>query len=443
MTEEQDQTTKTAVDEETGPVPVHPTEAIPTAAESEPEPAEPASLHDVAATTGSYARGVVGRVSAFLQTHALATAAVVTLCVVAVLGLGALTRSLSSLPDDAAVRHDVQAMLAAPSYSGGAYGDDEPLSLTDVRVDRRTRNSSENGAYQVDVTASYSNGSVEALQEATLLYDHADGSWTCGSATPVGSALYSTTSGTDPEKLVANAAGILQRADSSQPDESGSVALSRLYDGAEVSVTEQSFDAEAQTEAVTLHFSKASTFTSYECDVQASFAFRQGNGLWELTSATASEGARAATLDPLVGTWVGTFQGQVAAEGRCFGAKEAGARVTISSASAERIAGTLSVVAHFHGEPTSDQQTMEGDVQLTDVAFSGTAVEGEAGFSFLCTLPDDAGGGGELNLVFGPSEDPDGARATVTTYHTYTTSFLFIPYERDAVFSDTFVLTRE
>ena len=443
MTEEQDQTSKTSTSEETGPVPVHPTEAIPSATEPEPAPSEPASLHDVAATTGSYARGLMGRLSAFLSAHGLATAIVAALCVVAVLGMGALARTFSSLPDDASVRRDVQSSLAVPAYSGGAYGHDEPLSLVDVRIDRRTRGASGSGTYQVDVTASYSNGMVDVSQEATLTYGRTDGAWTCSEATPKGSALYATTSGTDAEKLVANAAGILQRADSSQPDAAGSVSLSRLYEGADVSVVEQSFDADAQTEAVTLHFSKASTFTSYECDVKASFAFRPGNGLWELTSAAASGNAREATLSPLVGSWAGSFQGQVAAEGRCFGAKEAGLRVSITSADSGHISGTLSVVAHFHGEPASDQQGMEGDTQLTDVPFTGAPVSGEAGLSFLCTIPDDAGGGGEMNLVFGPADDPDGAHATITTYHTYTTSFLFIPYEREAIFSDTFALTRE
>ena len=443
MTEEQDQTTKTTAGDQTEPVPVHPTETIPSAEEAQPAQAEPASLHDVATTTGSYARGLLGRLSAFLAAHGLATAVVAALCVAAVLGMGTLARRFSSLPDDVTVRSDVQSSLAAPAYSGGAYGYDDPLSLVDVQVDKRARSSSESGAYQVDVTASYSNGKVDVLQEATLVYEPSDGAWTCSTATPVGSAVYSTTSGTDEGKIVSNAASILQRADSSQADAAGSVSLSRLYDGADVRVVEQAFDAETQTAAATLHFSKTSTFTSYECDVQASFAFRPGNGLWELTSAAASESAREATLAPLVGTWSGPFQGQVAAEGRCFGAKEAGVRISISSADSGRISGTVTVIAHFHGDPSSDQQAMDGDTELTDVPFTGTSVQGEAGLSFMCTLPDDAAGGAEMNLVFGPADDPDGAHATVTTYHTYTDSFLFIPYERQAIFSNTFVLTRE
>ena len=443
MTEEQDQTTKTTAGDQTEPVPVHPTETIPSAEEPQATQSEPASLHDVATTTGSYARGVVGRLSEFLAAHGLATAVIAALCVVAVLAMGALARNFSSLPDDATVRRDVQSSLAMPAYSGGAYGHDDPLSLVDVQIGRRSRGQTGEGTYQVEVTTSYSNGMVNVLQEATLAYEQTAGAWTCSAATPVGSAVYSTTSGTDAGKLVSSAAGILQRADSSQPDATGSVSLSRLYEGAEVRVVEQTFDAESQTETATLHFSKSSTFTSYECDVQASFAFRPGNGLWELTSATVSDGARDATLAPLVGTWVGSFQGQVAAEGRCFGAKDGGVRINISSAGSGRISGTVSVIAHFHGDPESDQQAMDGDTQLTDVPFSGTSVSGEAGLSFMCTLPEDASGGAEMNLVFGPTDDPDGAHATITTYHTYTTTFLFIPYERQAIFSDTFVLTRE
>ncbi len=90
-----------------------------------------------------------------------------------------------------------------------------------------------------------------------------------------------------------------------------------------------------------------------------------------------------------------------------------------------------------------DTDETEGDTYLSDVAFTGTGDQNASGISFNCQTPEDAKGSLLLRLEFGSPNDPSAATATVTTTYDYTSSFLFIPYDRRAVFSDSFSLQME
>jgi hypothetical protein len=245
------------------------------------------------------------------------------------------------------------------------------------------------------------------------------------------------------DKVLSSMSGILQRAETSFSEEQNGTALPSLYADAQATITSDSFDAETQTEVMSLHLARSATFTAYECDVQATFAFRPSNGLWELTAATASDNAKDITLSPLMGTWTGTFREQTSSKGKCFGAKASDLRIVVTSVSNDKITGTVSGIVHYHGEVPEDTDASEGDTELSGVPFSGTMLREGSGISFTCTTPQDASGVVELSLLFGTQADPSAARAVLTTTHAYEASWFIFAYDTEATFSDTFVLTRE
>ena len=422
--------------------PVTPTQQIPSSADLPEIDVEPVTFHDVAGVAGSYARGWVRRASDFLAMHTLLAGVIAALLVAVVLGVVLLARSVADLPDRSLVTKDARARVAAPSYDGGDFGYVDALVLTSTEIDELHKDVSSPNACEAQVTMRYINGYVSAVQDATLRYEHTSDGWRCVEALVTGSPSFTAERGVDRRRIANSLNVVLLRAESSLPDSEGTLSLATIYQGADVTVTNERFDEDTQTDTVTLRVTKASTFTAYECTIDASFAFRPGNGLWELTSATASPGAKQVTLTPLVGTWTGTFESQETAEGKCFGAKEGGLRVTIDSVQGGRVTGTLSGLAHYHPSLSADADSAEGDTRLSDVHFTGTFVEDTSSIVFLCKTPEDASGSVQLTLVFGLLDDPTAATATLTTTHQYWTTFLLIPFEHEVTYSDTFALTR-
>ena len=443
MDDEQTPTTEIHEADEPTQSALAPTENMPSADEAPAVDTDPASLHDVAAAAGSYARSRFGQLRTFVVTHRFALAAVMALGVAAILGIALLVGRLADMPDQASFMKDAQTMLSAPDYSGGAYGSDEPLVLRNLEVTNRRKQAAQPNECLVSGVATFSNGAVEALQEAQLTYERKDGTWTCTGAEAVGGASYRAVTGLETDKVLSSMSGILQRAETSFSEEQNGTALPSLYADAQATITSDSFDAETQTEVMSLHLARSATFTAYECDVQATFAFRPSNGLWELTAATASDNAKDITLSPLMGTWTGTFREQTSSKGKCFGAKASDLRIVVTSVSNDKITGTLSGIVHYHGEVPEDTDASEGDTELSGVPFSGTMSREGSGISFTCTTPQDASGAVELSLLFGTQDDPSAARAVLTTTHAYEASWFIFAYDTEATFSDTFVLTRE
>ena len=103
------------------------------------------------------------------------------------------------------------------------------------------------------------------------------------------------------------------------------------------------------------------------------------------------------------------------------------------------------MLAHFHAQPSRDSKSADGDEALHGVALTaGYAGDtAEKGLSFTGTLPDQAGGKVDVELDFGPGGDATAAVAKVTTSHTRTSSFLFIPYSETAMYTDTYLLRRK
>ena len=430
--------------EEPTQVQVLPTQQIP-AAEAPIEQAQPedASLQDVASTMGSYARGRVARALATFEARTTRVLPAMFLGISAALFLVFFSLRMADMPQDSLFFHDAEDHLATPTYSGGAYGLDAPLVQDSLEVTDRHKELSSPSECLVNVVVTYHNDAVEALREAELTYVRRGGEWVCIAAEPAGAASYKATAGPVERKVLSSVTGILQKAESSLPEGAGSSTLPALYAGADASVTSMAFDEEGQTATAALHLARSSTFTSYECDVQATLAFRASNGQWELTDASASADAKEISLAPLVGTWQGSFLGQESTMAKCFGASNQGLRVTVESVKGERIFGTLDGLAHYHADSSDNADATEGDTLLEGVRFQGLLQDDAEGIRFVCSTPESAEGSVVLYLAFGAADDPTAASATLTTTHTYTATFLLIPYQRDATFSDTFVLTRE
>lgn len=419
---------------------VTPTEQMPSPADSPAVQTEPATLQDVAQAAESYARSRIEQAAGLIRGRGAVLLAVAVVAIAAIAALTLAMRSLADLPEVSLVERDAREHFGSPAYDGGSFGAPASLVLADVDVDTRTK---EGGQCLATALLRYTNGAVSALQQVQLAYGKEGPDWVCGEAIALGGPSYAAETGVDHERVVASIDEVLGRAEASLPDDGSTTSLATLYHGAEVEVVEDAFDPDAQTDTVTLALSQTQPFTARQCTITASFAFRPGNGLWELTKATASTDARDLSFSPLVGTWTGTLQGQeTTGDGKCLGAKEVGVIVTISSAQASRIAGTVSGLAHSHGDLAADAEGDQGDAPFGEVAFTGELSEGAGGITFACSVPEASADPVELTLSFGTQDDPSAAVATLTTRHSYLDFILFIPYEREATFSDTFLLTR-
>jgi hypothetical protein len=372
----------------------------------------------------------------------------------------------ASAPADDAIVTDALQKAPVPQREASGYEADGVLIATKATIgDKRvSRDSAEAVAHMT-----FSNGSVEARQDATLTYERTNGStWECGGVTPSGAASFAATSGVDQDKVLEQIDALLTRAERSSrapgagsasgtgtgsgpgPSSDDQATLSTVYQDASVRVTGEAFDREGQTDTLSIHLSRANGFTSYECDLTAGFKFVAASGQWELANAAASDGAKRAGLSPIKGTWTGTFQSQKSSGAKCFGAKESPLSLDITKVADDgnRIEGTLSCRVHYHAEPADDSPETEGDAQLSRVPFVGSRTSDKGGstggtLEFSLTLPEDSSGVTSALLRFGSPDDPERVTCEVTTRHSYEATLLVIPYRRDASYTDTYLLARE
>lgn len=431
------------------------------AADTQDQPLPPPSLLDVGATFVDWLRGRLHALGSFAGTHKLAIA-LVALCVAgAAAGLAYWTIDSSRMPSDEQVSVDASSRLAAPNYTAGEFAVDDPLVLTGVEIGQKSASNTRRDACTVDVVANFANAGMETRADARLTYVREGDGWTCTAAS-IESASHRATAGVDRQKVADQAAKLLAAADHDDSPES----LSSLYHNASVEVTGGEFDEEEQVDIVELHCASTGSFVRYECDLIAHFRFAAASGAWELAGVTVSDGARDLSLQPLVGTWQGSFERQDSTGAKCLAAREQGLVVTVTEASLVDggdavIRGTVSGVAHLHAEPARDADTLDGDVILQDTAFTGRLSEGEvdldaidllagnnpkrdeAGLVFTCTTPDVADGQVTLTLTFGQASAPDAATATLTSVYAYEDMFLMlIPYPREARYVDHFALAK-
>lgn len=425
---------------------------------------EPVRLRDVGGTLGSYLRGRWQAARELAGRHRAATAAIALLCVAMACLLALAFARANNVPGRDYVTDDALARVQAPAYSPGLYGPDDVLVARGVEVRSQARRPTAidssaarfgASAYaEADVLVTYEGRSVRAEKNARLGYARVDRAWE-----PIGEEVdaqvaWTALAGVDRARVVANVGDLLDLAERDLRPDPGATTLSlrEVYAGAQVEVTEESFDEQAQTDRLVLRLAKASPYEAYVCDLEVSFSFRPASGQWEVAGATASSGSKTRVFDPLLGTWAGTFQSQDSAGRKCLAAQGQGLSVTIESGTTDdagsRIEGRVSGVAHFHEPPQRDQPGCDGDLAFEDVPFTATLVGGhddETGsdLTFVSTLPDQVGGTVTLKLGFGSAEDPDRVTALVRTTYPHTGSVLFIPVERTVTCTDRFTLERQ
>lgn len=406
---------------------------------------EPARLGDVARTTGSFLRGRLAALVALVRAHrAAATVIVVAVVALAVAGAASLAAG-PDLPSAETVSEDALRLVRAPAYEGGDFGWDDVLVAREAEV-RSVSASGDPDRASAEVHVTFSGKVMTAEKVATIDYVRSDGSWAPEGAARDERVSWDTGTGVDADKVVANVGAVLERADAElgyDPDDGPSLA--RLYAGAQVSVDAQAYDPEGPTSSVELTCSTGDAFQAYTCHLSVAFGFRSASGSWEIEDVSVAEGALSRSLEPLAGTWEGTFQSQQTEGAKCLAGRGAGLAVTIDAASAEggsTLTGTVSGLAHYHAHPADDAASCEGDTPFEDEPFSATVTDDDGSLVLEATLPEDVGGTVSIELRFGTKDDPTAVTAVVTTTYPHTGSFLFIPYDETLTYADSFALRR-
>lgn len=436
-------------------------------------PADPAGsprprtrFRDVTGALGSYLRGRVALIAAFGRGHRIAAALLLLLTAGLVTCLAVALGNASDVPGTDLIEADAKTRLAAPDYQPGDFGADDILVARSASVGKVSRSATAidssnaqfgaSGYATAEVTVEYSGGSVKARQTATLGYARVDGQWVAIGEPQNAKVAWEPTAGVDQKKVVAGASALLERADASFDASKASegareMTLAQIYEGAQISVASEAFDAQTRSDAVTLTCVKQSDYESYSCTLDVTFSFSLADGSWSVSEATASAEAKTRTFDPLMGNWTGTFQSQSTQGAKCLAAGTAGLSITLSknetTTSGSQLTGTISGLAHYHEHPSSDAESCDGDKTFEDVPFMATLVGGHddatgSDLAFVATLPEEVGGTVTVTLGFGTSDDPSRVVAVVKTTYPHTGSFLFIPYNETIVYEDLFVLKK-
>ena len=437
-----------------------PASSTATAVAPTPVPAESWGAEQAAATASPKPSPAAGA-REFIAAHKpLAIGSVALLAVVVALLAVAGFRA-ASIPANDVIIADARTRVNAPDYDGGTWGDASELRVVNVEVKSvdRSKTAIESGEAQfgasgyatAKVLVTFENGSVRASKEATLGYAKVSDNWCAiGSETDT-SVSYEPTAGVSETKLRENVAVLLDRAEQKLDTKKGELSLAGIYANGQVDVTASDYDADAKTDAVTLSCAKTSAFDSYACQVQATFSFRSVSGLWEITDISVPSDAKARGFSPLLGTWSGTFRSQETDGGKCLAAADSPLSITFSAQQAgatdgkgAQVTGTISCLAHFHGQPSRDSQATTGDEALAGVALTATCGGSSTDtITFTGTLPDQAGGKVTVELDFGSADDAGAATAKVTTSYEKESSFLFIPYTETVTYTDTYLLRKQ
>ena len=411
----------------------------------------------------------------FLASHKRPVAIVAVLAVALVALLTVAGIRAGSVPANDVVAADARTRVSAPDYSGGKWGDDAELEVSDVKVlsVRKTQSAIDPSAAQfgassyaqAEVSVTFENGSVRATKTATLGYAKVAGMWTAIGGETDTNAAFEAQEGVDEDAVKANSAALLERAeqslhasgDKSEPaadDGVGEKSLVGIYAGGDFEVLSSDFDAEGQTDSLVLSCKKTGTYDEYACQIGVKFAFRPVNGLWEIVETDVPADAKTRSFAPLVGTWTGTFQSQETGGAKCLAATNAPLTVDITGqegsrdaqGTGARLIGTVSGVAHFHANPQKDSQGCEGDAGFSGAALTAELVPGGSNGSdlaFSAQLPDQAGGNVSVTLQFGTATDPSSVLAVVQTTYVHEGSFLFFPTSETLTYRDTYVLRRQ
>lgn len=418
---------------------------------AEPAPqrkAEEAGLRDVAGTLGRYLRGRLAAAVRLVRGHRLAASAVALALVVAAIAAVALATAGQGLPAAEIVEQDALSRLKTPAYSSGNFGRDDVIVAREVEV-RSTSQGDDADHARAEVLVTYSGSYVQAEQAATLSYVRSGSSWVADGDPSDVRVSWSALADPDPDKIVSNVDVLLAQADRQLEEQGadGGTTLEQLYADAEVSLDLYEADPAAGSCSAEITCTRAGVFESYECHLSVGLAFRSGSGQWEVERLSVADGGKTRSLEPLVGTWQGSFARQETDGTKCLAGRSSGLTLRIDGAVTEngvsQVTGTLSGVAHYHEHPSQDAASCPGDLEFSDVPVTATLTDDSGGTLVLeATLPEDVDGTVSLVLRLGQEGSPSAATAEVTTSYPHTGTFLFIPYDETLTYTDVFSLTR-
>lgn len=385
--------------------------------------------------------GLVRRHRVAAGLTALAVLALVTGIVLAI-------TSTPGLPSRELVERDARELLATPAYDPGSFGWDDIIVRRDVEV-RSVRPGDGEGRAVADVLVTYEGESVSARQAAEIDYSRVNGSWHADGEPRDVRVSWEEHDGIDPEKLSSGKGALLARADGKLAAEGddGGTTLSQLYATSDLSVDSYTHDPETATCFAELTLTRPGTFETYSCHMSVTLSFRTSSGQWEIEELEVADGAKARSLEPLTGTWLGTFVSQETDGTKCLAAREEGLTLVVESSVTEagvtQVTGVVSGVAHYHDHPAQDAQSCQGDLSFSEVPLTATLTDDSDGTLVLeGTLPEDVGGVVSVVIRLGEKDRPSAATVEVTTSYSTTGSIIFIPYERTLTYTDTFSLSR-
>ena len=412
--------------------------------------------------------------ASYVRSHPVGAAllALIGIALVAMLVMFGL--NASSLPDTAQVETDARERIQTPAYTAGEWGLDDRLALTSLEVVSRSRSSNAPDGSDISVTfgaTAYANADVIAHftcdsmtvdKSVSLGYARQQDKWVPAGSEHNATVAFTARKGVDTAKVLKAAMDLLTRAeaerDALKPDAATSSqstdtpSLASLYSNGQVAIKSEVFDEQAQTDELVLRYVYREGYASYECEVTALFAFHAVNGAWELSGLELSEGASSRTYKPIIGTWKGTFQAQSTQGTKCLGANSAPFEVTIRSYASDttgtRVIAQISGVAHYHEHPEKDEDKDGGDkvfesIEIPLVLQTSPSQLINGDIVFQGALPETAGGIVTVAIAFGTPADPEAVAAVVKTEHSYDSSFIGIPFERQAVWNDSYILTRK
>lgn len=410
------------------------------------EPESPREVDDGTPDASGPLRRCVAALARVIGEHRLGAAAAALLVVATVIVAVALTAN--RLPSRELVEQDALSRLETPAYASGSFGRDDILVAREAEVRSVTPGEDADHAL-AEVLVTYSGSYVRAERSATLAYVRSGDGWAADGEPIDPRVSWEALAGPDPSRIAANVGVLLAQADrqlAAQGDEGG-VTLEQLYAGTTARVDRLEYDPESGGCSVEVVCTRTEAFESYECRLSAGMAFRSSNGQWEVERLSVSDGGKARSLEPLVGTWRGTFAEQRTDGTKCLAGRVAGLELdiegTVTKDGVSQVSGTVTGVAHYHEHPERDAESCEGDLELDAVPFTATLVSDEDGTLVLeATLPEDLGGSATLTLVLDGTGGLPTATAELSTSYRHKGSILFFPIEQTLTYTDVFSLVR-
>lgn len=273
-----------------------------------------------------------------------------------------------------------------------------------------------NSYYECQFEADLSCEIADNVKTGSLAVIKYQGSWELIGSLSIDSSTVTAKAGVDADKVIEGMQSILYAVGS----QDGNDYMS-LYQNGSFEVTDENFDADAQTDTLTVSCTKQGGYSNTEGTMTLVFAFKDGS--WSLSSATASEDAAKTSYQTLVGTWTGAFYRQSSpSSGKCYGAEDADVKVEITSVDDDslKVEGKYTVIAHNHDNASSDEDSNAGDTVLAEEEFTLTLEQdtyitnfGSFEYGGTYTRPEDANGQVRLYLGFGPYQGDTGTSAVL------------------------------